>query len=129
MVFGIKTDSSTASKQPTPSAKSPADSESDATTYGGSRRGLTAKKQQRRLLQSALDPSPSHAELRFSTRRAARVSNYNEDDDDEFNEEDDDELHPDNQAANPNVNTPMIDIILNHRLREGVGELDLVNMI
>lgn len=57
------------------------------------------------------------------------MSNYNEDDDDEFNEEEDDgELTPDNQAANSNVNTPMIDVILNHRLREGVGELDLANM-
>lgn len=103
------------------------DSESDLATYGGSRRGLT-KKQQRRFLQSSLDPSPSHAEVRFSTRRAARVSNYNEDDDDEFNEDEDEQLTPDNQAANSNVNTPMIDVILNHRLREGVGELDLVNM-
>lgn len=124
----MKTDSCTASKQPTPSANSAPDSESDVATYGGSRRGLTAKKQQRRILQPALDPSPSHAEVRFSTRRAARVSNYNEDDDDDFNEEEDyDELHPDNQST-PNVNTPTIDIILNHRLREGVGELALIDM-
>lgn len=126
-MFGIKIDSDAVSKQPTPSANSPTDSESDVATYGGSRRGLTAKKQ-RRLLQSAVDPNPSHAELRFSTRRAARVSNYNEDDDDEFNEEEDEELTPDNQAANASVNTPMIDVILNHRLREGVGELDLAIM-
>lgn len=57
------------------------------------------------------------------------MSNYNEDDDDQFNEEDDDEeLYPENQAANSNVDTALIDVILSHRRREGVGKLDRVNM-
>ena len=55
------------------------------------------------------------------------MSNYNEDNDDDFNEDEGEELTPDNQAVNPNVNIPTIDVILNHRLREGVGELDLID--
>ena len=107
------------SKQPTPviGSLSPSDSESDA--YGG-RRGKLTKKQKHRFLHSA-NLTPSHAEVRFSTRRAAKVSNYNEDDDDEMFLEDED---PNNLTPNYWVgeedNSPAIDVILNHRLRADV---------
>ena len=102
------------------SAQSHSDSDSDVDAYGGSRRAHAAKKQNRRLVQSTRDTTPSHAEVRFSTRKAARVSNYNEDDDDMFDDEAD--MIPQSWAAGVEDNTPAIDVVLNHRLREGTGD-------
>ncbi len=107
------------SKQPTPILNSPSPSNSDEGAYGG-RRGKLTKKQKHRFLHSA-NLTPSHAEVRFSTRRSAKVSNYNEDDDDDMFLEDND---PDNLTPNYWVgeedNSPAIDIVLNHRLRADV---------
>lgn len=110
-----------ASHQHTPSARSPSDSESDIDAYGGSRRALAAKKHQRRLLQPTRDITPAHGEVRFSTRKAAKVSNYNEDDDDMFDDEAD--TLPQSWAAGMEENVPAIDVVLNHRLREGTSKL------
>jgi chromodomain-helicase-DNA-binding protein 1 len=107
------------SKQATPLIESPSASDGDDDAYGG-RRGKLTKKQKQRFLQSG-NLTPSHAEVRFSTRRSAKVSNYNEDDDDEMFLEDED---PDNLTPNYWVgeedNSPAIDIVLNHRLRADV---------
>lgn len=72
-------------------------------------------------MQSHLDLNPPHAEIRFSTRKATKLSNYKEDDDDMFNEEAD-MLTPNYHAVGPDENVPAIDAVLNHRLREGIGE-------
>lgn len=56
-----------------------------------------------------------HPDVRFSTRQAAKVSNYNEDDDDMFNDEDDMQYE---WVDAPDGNIPQVDIILQHRLRE-----------
>lgn len=108
------------SKQPTPSGQSRTESESDIDAYGGSRRRLQAKKH-RRLLQPANHPSSSHGEVRFSTRKAAKVSTYNEDDDDIFND-DEDMLTPNYWPTGPDENLPAIDVVLDHRLREDSSE-------
>lgn len=92
-------------------------SDSDSDEYGGSR-AKTSKANRRRLLQGG---APTHAEVRFSTRNAGRVSNYNEEEDDSMFEDD-----PDEMAQNywPNYpaddDRPAVDIVLNHRLKEGV---------
>lgn len=104
------------SKQPTPSGQSRTESESDVDAYGGSRRRFHNKKQ-RRLFQPANQPSSSHGEVRFSTRKAAKVSTYNEDDDDMFDDEDD-IVTPNHWANAPDENMPAIDVVLDHRLRE-----------
>ena len=104
------------SKQPTPSGQSRTESESDVDAYGGSRRRLQVKKP-RRMLQPANQPSSSHGEVRFSTRKAAKVSTYNEDDDDIFDDEED-MLTPNYWATGPDENMPAIDVVLDHRLRE-----------
>lgn len=112
--------SARASKQNTPSAQSPSDSESDIDAYGGSRRAA-AKKNHRRSVQPTRDITPAHGEVRFSTRKAAKVSNYNEDDDDMFDDEAD--MVP--QAywtAGPEENVLAIDAVLNHRLREDTSQ-------
>lgn len=109
-----------ASKQNTPSAQSPSDSESDIDAYGGSRRAA-AKKNHRRSVQPTRDITPAHGEVRFSTRKAAKVSNYNEDDDDMFDDEAD--MVPQSYwTAGPEENVPAIDAVLNHRLREDTSQ-------
>ena len=105
------------SKQPTPIVESPTDSDSDA--YGG-RRGKLTKKQKRRFLESGGNLAPPHAEVRFSTRRAGRVSNYNEDEDDDIFDEAESEMTPNYYYTTEQDNTPAIDIVLNHRLKADV---------
>ena len=78
---------------------------------------MLTKPKHRRPIQSTRDTTPAHGELRFSTRKAAKVSNYNEDDDDMFDDEDD--MMPQAWTAAADDNTPAIDVVLNHRLREG----------
>lgn len=107
------------SNQNTPSAQSPSDSDSDIDAYGGSRRAFAAKKQQRRLQQPARDITPAHGEVRFSTRRAAKVSNYNEDDDDMFDDEAD--ILQTGYYYVEEDNSRAIDVVLNHRLRDDAG--------
>ena len=114
----------TASKQHTPSAQSISDSDSDIDAYGGSRRALAAKKQHRRSAQPARDTTPAHGEVRFSTRKAAKVSNYNEDDEDMFDDEAD--MLPQTYWTALDENTPAIDAVLNHRLREDTSQWALV---
>ena len=109
-----------ASKQNTPSAQSPSDSESDIDAYGGSRRAA-AKKNHRRSVQPTRDITPAHGEVRFSTRKAAKVSNYNEEDDDMFDDEAD--MVPQGYwTVGPEENVPAIDAVLNHRLREDTSQ-------
>lgn len=97
---------------------SQSDSDSDAGSYNKNRpRPFTAKKQHRRLIQTAADSPPTHGEVRFSTRKAAKVSNYNEDDDDIF--DDDEDMLPQYQYSTMlGEVVPEVDIILKHRLRE-----------
>ena len=95
------------------------DSDSDIDAYGGSRRAA-AKKQHRRLQQPTRDTTPAHGEVRFSTRKAAKISNYNEDDDDMFDDEAD--LMPQSWRYVEEDTSPAIDVVLNHRLRKGTSE-------
>lgn len=111
------------SKQPSPSPKSASESESDPDVYGASRRRTTSKKQRRRLVHAGSDSGPTHGEVRFSTRKAAKVSNYNEDDEDTFEEEDPDMLTPNYWTTVPDENIQAIDLVLNHRLREGTSKI------
>lgn len=105
-----------ASKHPTPVLQTPSGSGSESDIYGGARNRLS-RKQRRRQLQSAAGLAPSHAEVRFSTRRAAKVSNYNEDDD-MFSEEDSEMLTPNYWPAGVDESVPAIDAVLNHRMKE-----------
>ncbi|KAE8154926.1 SNF2 family N-terminal domain-containing protein [Aspergillus avenaceus] len=92
-------------------------SESSESEYGGSRARTKAKRRRQQAFASA----PSHGEVRFSTRNAARVSTYNEDDDDSIFEDDPDDMMQNYWAATTEEdNRPAIDIVLNHRLKEGI---------
>ena len=62
--------------------------------------------------------------MRFSTRKAAKVSNYNEDDEDMFEEDDPEMLTPNYWVTAADDTALAIDAILNHRLREGISKAD-----
>lgn len=107
------------SKRPSRSAAS-SDEESEDDLYGGAR-ARVSKGKRRRLLQSGSSAEPTHAEIRFSTRRAARVSNYNEDEnDDDLFDDGDAQYSADYWAAQPDENVPAIDTVLNHRFKADV---------
>ncbi|KAJ5691270.1 hypothetical protein N7488_012005 [Penicillium malachiteum] len=85
--------------------------------YGG--KNARADKARRRRLQQVAGMEPSLTEVRFSTRNASKVSNYNEDEDDEIFEEDADELGPSYWATSYEEDTrPAVDVVLNHRLKD-----------
>ena len=81
-----------------------------------------AKKNHRRLVQSAVAKAPPHADVRFSTRQAAKVSNYNEDDDDMFDDEADMQYE---WVDAPNGNIQQVDVVLRHRLREDTSMFNI----
>lgn len=64
--------------------------------------------------------TPQLSEVRFSSRRAAKVTNYNEAEDDLGLSEEDTEDTP-NHYTYVEDNTPAIDVVLNHRLKEDAG--------
>lgn len=67
--------------------------------------------------------TPNYSEVRFSTRGATKVTNYNENDNSELDEEDTDSLTPNYYYSQlPEDNSPAIDIVLNYRLKDGVGK-------
>lgn len=74
----------------------------------------------------AQDLTPNQAELRFPTRKAAKISNYKEDDDDIF-EDEEDTVTAAYWANGPEDDTPAIDAVLQHRLREGTGNCPYPN--
>lgn len=94
-------------------------SETDSDEYGG--KGARANKARRRRLQQAAGMEPSFNEVRFSTRNASKVSNYNEDEDDGIFEEDPDELGESYWDNTYEEDTRQaVDVVLNHRPKEGV---------
>ncbi|OJJ49667.1 hypothetical protein ASPZODRAFT_59242 [Penicilliopsis zonata CBS 506.65] len=104
------------SKRPSRSATRSSYSESDSDEYGGSRN----KARRRRILQAVKNNEPVHAEVRFSTRNASKVSNYNEDDEDSMFE-DEPEYSAQNYWVNEvEDNRPAVDVVLNHRLKADV---------
>ncbi|GFG02149.1 chromodomain helicase hrp3 [Aspergillus udagawae] len=112
------------SKRPSPPpSQSSYSAESDDDEYVGPSR--TSKAKRRRMLQPASNNEPSHAEIRFSTRNASRrVSNYNEDDDDDMFLDEPDEVMDNYQAYLVEDDRPAVDVVLNHRPKEGVSPGD-----
>lgn len=92
-------------------------------TYGG-QRGRTFAKKHRQKLQAIASGSrtPQLGEVRFSTRRSAKIANYNEDDDLGLSDEDTENMTPNYWVAAED-DTAGIDQVLNHRLKEGAGML------
>ncbi|KAF2463167.1 uncharacterized protein BDR25DRAFT_397288 [Lindgomyces ingoldianus] len=120
-----RTASRKTSHQVTPVVQS-AGSDSDSDAYFNARKNMPTKKQKQRQLQVAagLLP-PSRSEIRFSSRRTKQVTNYNEDEADNFEEEDDEFATP-NYEMTLEYTGPVIDKVLDHRPKTGI-ELDPVD--
>ncbi|CAL5870909.1 uncharacterized protein PFLUO_LOCUS5150 [Penicillium psychrofluorescens] len=93
-------------------------SETDSDEYGG--KSARASKARRRRLKEAASIEPSFAEVRFSTRNASRINNYNEDEDDSIFDEDAGDAAPGYWLDAAEDTRPAVDVVLNHRLKEGV---------
>jgi chromodomain-helicase-DNA-binding protein 1 len=88
--------------------------------YGGAKGRTFARKHRRQKQTSASGAgTPQLGEVRFSTRQAAKVTNYNEEDDYGFSEEDTENVTPNNYVAEQTG--PSVDTVLNHRLIHGAG--------
>jgi len=101
---------------------SPASESEEGDTYGG-QRGRAFARKQRRALQAAASGrgTPQLGEVRFSTRRAGKVANYNEDDNLGLSDEETEEMTP-NYYYTQEDEGPAIDQVLNFKLKEGAGE-------
>ncbi|KAF2484302.1 P-loop containing nucleoside triphosphate hydrolase protein [Neohortaea acidophila] len=121
---------SSTKKRTTSAIVSRSQSEDEDDTYGGERGRTFAKKHRKRMQDAAASgrDTPTYSEVRFSTRGATKVTNYNEDDNPELDEEDTDSLTPNYHYSQlPEDNSPAIDIVLNYRLKEGVAAPTDVN--
>ncbi|EMT65255.1 Chromodomain helicase hrp3 [Fusarium odoratissimum] len=105
------------SKIGTPTLRaSTADSDSDSDTYGGARAKSLQKKAR---MQREAQPDLAFAEKRWSSRRAAQVQQgaYEESDVDE--DDDDDELAPMAYTVDYIDDSPYIEKVVRHRLKDG----------
>ena len=66
---------------------------------------------------------PSQAEVRFSSRRTKQVTNYNEDEEDQFEEDIDDDELPDYYSTVVEDTGPVIDKVVDYRLKESLSML------
>lgn len=94
---------------------------SDSDSYGNSRRRGAGRK--KGAAKPGFTSGRLAAEFRASTRRATKVMNYNEDDEDEEMTQDESEmLTPVNWAEAAEDDRPAIDIVLKYRFKEGTGK-------
>jgi len=107
------------SKQPTPAIPTSASHSDSDDVYVTNKKHLTKRlKRRQHEVANGLAP-PTFAEVRFSTRRGAKVMNYNEIDDDDFDEDESEMVTP-NYSGVVESNEPKIDVVLNHRLKKGL---------
>ncbi|KAF1956241.1 hypothetical protein CC80DRAFT_71737 [Byssothecium circinans] len=105
------------SNQPTPVYQS-ADTGSESDGYVGARRNIPSKKErQRRQLVAEGKLSPSHGEVRFSARRTKQVTNYNEDESEQF-EASEDDMTPNYWASTVEETGPAIDRVLDYKPKD-----------
>ena len=70
---------------------------------------------------------PSQAEVRFSTRNAAKVTSYNEDDDDNIFSDESEDMTPNYWVAAEEDDSPQIDRVILHRRREDSGQYSVAS--
>lgn len=88
--------------------------------YGGAKgRSFARKHRRQKQVSTSGAATPQLGEVRFSTRQAAKVTNYNEEDDYGLSEEDTETVTPNNWVVEQTG--PSVDTVLNHRLVEGAG--------
>lgn len=106
---------SSASKHPSPIPNYNTSDDDESEDEYGARPSHKPRKKRRRVTVTNDTPP---AEVRFSTRRAGKVTNYNEDDEDDFEEEG---ITPAYDYQDPEPDIGGIDLVLDHRPRDGVG--------
>ena len=118
--IGLSTHLLTASRQPTPRVEMTPNSETDSDdVYVSRKRDLPSKKQKlHRAKVAAGFLPPSQAEVRFSSRSTAKVTNYNEDADGFDSEEEVDGFTPDYYLADE-APQPAVGQVLDYRPIEG----------
>lgn len=107
-----------ASKRGTPVLQpSPDESDSDSDVYGGAR----AKSQQKKArLQRESQPALAYAEKRWSSsRRAAQQVQQGAYEESDVDEEDEDDLVPANYVADFVDDSPYVEKVVRHRIRDG----------
>ncbi|RPA95303.1 hypothetical protein L873DRAFT_1931788 [Choiromyces venosus 120613-1] len=113
--------SSKSSKRNTPALGYDSEDSDDSEDDYGIRK--TSKSRGKRQRVAVPDP-PSGDGLRFSTRKAVKITSYNEDDDDDFEEEEDGAIAY--EYTDPGAEVGGIDSILDHRPLEGTDSADPV---
>nr|POE47512.1 chromodomain helicase hrp3 [Quercus suber] len=87
-------------------------------TYGGQRGKSFAKKhRQKALVANSGSGTPQLGDVRFSTRRAAKITSYNEDDDLGLSDAESEDMTLGYYYVQEDVG-PAIDAVLNHKLKE-----------
>ncbi|TVY85362.1 Chromodomain helicase hrp3 [Lachnellula suecica] len=108
------------SKRESPILPSASHSDSDdSDNYGGARARTITKKNRRRQLESG-SLAPIMQEKRWNSRRAAQVTAGAYQESGEELDEDSDVLTPSYWAPDVEDNTPYVDKVLKHRLKDGV---------
>ncbi|KAK7531920.1 P-loop containing nucleoside triphosphate hydrolase protein [Phyllosticta citricarpa] len=117
------------SRRPSPEAPSSPESESDSDAYVGGRRNALSKKQKKRQSMVAAGRAPpSQAEVRFSTRKAAKVMSYNEEEDDDIFSDESEDMTPNYWVNAEEDDSPTIDRVILHRQKEGIeGDMSHLN--
>jgi chromodomain-helicase-DNA-binding protein 1 len=105
------------SKRPSRSVTRSSPSDPDSDEYGG-RRARASRLKHRRQLQAASADPLLPAEVRFSSRNATKVKNYNEESDDDMLEDGADGLTPNYWVNAVEDDRPAVDMVLDHRFKE-----------
>lgn len=101
--------------------QSPSSSISESNSDEGYKKGKSraARKRRSRPVLSATDSAgPTYGEVRFSTRRGAKVTTYNEEDSDDFEEDDPNTVAPSYWQAEAEEEALAVHAVLKHRLKE-----------
>lgn len=107
-----------ASKRPTPARRTTISADSDSDAYGNARQRGASKKKKQPANNSTANLGNAQGEVRFSTRSAKKVHNYNEDEDDSAME---DIMTPEYAVSAAVDEGPVIEAVLKYKLKEDRG--------
>ncbi|PBP24644.1 chromodomain helicase [Diplocarpon rosae] len=105
------------SKRDTPPQRSASVSDSDSDAYGGARARTSTKKNRRRQVESG-NLAPVYQEKRWNSRRAAQVTAGAYQESEADFEDESEMMTPNYWVGETEDNTPYIDIVLKHKLKE-----------
>lgn len=107
-----------ASKRATPARPTTYSADSDSDAYETARQRGASKRKRQSATKSTANLGNAQGEIRFSTRSAKKVHNYNEDDD---GSEMEDIMTPEYPVSTPADDSPTIEAVLKYRLKDSRG--------